>query len=472
MQAEDDFYNDPEFQELLEEYEQAVESGQPVFMDADDLAEIADYYQSVDRPADAEAAIDKALELDPDSAMALIYKAHESLDNEEPDEAQGYLDRVFDKNLPEYVYCQAEVYIQRDQVEEADQYLRDCFADVSPDEYQDYVLDVANIYTDYGLNEMALQWMMRARHDNTDDFKELMARALFGLGKFKDSERIFNELLDKHPFQKRYWNALASAQFMNEDYDASITSSEYAIAIDPDDPEGILSKANGLYRICNYEEALKYYERYSERVPDDEFGLLHQGTCLINIGRHEEAIERLKAAEELAADDSPYLVDIYQESAFAYSEMGMPETGLYYIGKTDSLDCDHLDMQIIRGHILLSNDRTAEASEVFRKAVVESGYAPEVLLRIIISLLDNRFVDATYNSFKQFFEIVGDDWNDGYSYMALCCWELKRTDEFMHYLQIACERNPQEAQSVLNSLFPSGMKAVDYCTYMKNQLKS
>ena len=40
----------------------------------------------------------------------------------------------------------------------------------------------------------------------------------------------------------------------------SVTSSEYAIAIDPEDAEGLLAKANGLFRLENFEEALKYYK--------------------------------------------------------------------------------------------------------------------------------------------------------------------------------------------------------------------
>ena len=55
--------------------------------------------------------------------------------------------------------------------------------------------------------------------------------------------------------------------------------------------------------------------------------------------------------------------------------------------------------------------------------------------------------------------------------MALCCWELDKTDDFMHYLQIACEKNPQEAQLVLSSLFPDGLKVNDYYTYMKEELR-
>ena len=126
MQVEDEYYNDPEFLELLEEYEQAEQTGMPVFMDAEDLADIAGYYQSAGRPDDAQKAIEKALEQDPESETALIYKVHEALDAEVPDVqlAQDYLDRIYNKDLPEYVYCQAEIFIVQDKPDEADKYLR------------------------------------------------------------------------------------------------------------------------------------------------------------------------------------------------------------------------------------------------------------------------------------------------------------------------------------------------------------
>lgn len=81
-----------------------------------------------------------------------------------------------------------------------------------------------------------------------------MARTLFGLGKYKDSERLFNELLDKDPYSANYWNALAGVQYMKEDYSGALTSSEYAIAIDPNDANGLLSKANTLYAMGNHDE--------------------------------------------------------------------------------------------------------------------------------------------------------------------------------------------------------------------------
>ena len=469
--SNEEYYKDEEFREILEEYEETVKSGQPVFMDADDLADIADYYQMEGHHDQAEVAINRALELEPDSVVALNYKAHDCINLGDFTGAEDYLDQIIDRQLPEYIYLRAEIWIAQDMIEEADNYLRQQFVECPPDECQDYVLDVVNLYGDYGYNDKAMEWMMRAKQDGSDDFKEMMGRTLFGLGKYDDSERIFNELIDRDPFQKRYWNALANTQYMKEDYSASVTSSEYAIAIDPDDAEGLLAKANGLFRLENYEEALDYYRRYSEKGPDDEFGLLHQGTCLINLGQYEEAVKRLLEAEKAAPDDSPYLVEIYQELGFAYSELKMPETALYYIDQTEMLDCDHVDMLVVKGHILLGNGKLKEAEDMFRQAVKQSEDNLRTVMRIIVSLYDNHYVDAAYKMFRSFFKYVGKDWNEGYGYMALCCYDLKRDQEFLDYLEICCNRNPNEAKLVLSHLFPEGMKPEDYYGYMVKELK-
>jgi tetratricopeptide (TPR) repeat protein len=258
---------------------------------------------------------------------------------------------------------------------------------------------------------------------------------------------------------------------MSEDYGASIASSEYAIAIDPNDAESILTKANGLYHLENFEEALSYFEKYSEKNNTDEFGYLHQGTCLINLGRFEEAISRLLIAEDLALPDSQYLPEIYQELAFAYSELKQPETALYYIDTTENLDCDHIDMEVIRGHILVANKRLREAEIVFKNVILESGNAPKTMLRVMVSLYDNRYVSASYKLFKKFFNFVDDDWNEGYSYMALCCWDIKHYDEFIDYLKKAVEKNPKEAKMVLGHLFPIGMKVTEYQQFIEESLK-
>ena len=182
-------------------------------------------------------------------------------------------------------------------------------------------------------------------------------------------------------------------------------------------------------------------------------------------------MKRLLEAEKAAPDDSPYLVEIYQELGFAYSELKMPETALYYIDQTEMLDCDHVDMLVVKGHILLGNGKLKEAEDMFRQAVKQSEDNLRTVMRIIVSLYDNHYVEAAYKMFRSFFKYVGKDWNEGYGYMALCCYDLKRDQEFLDYLEICCNRNPNEAKLVLSHLFPEGMKPEDYYGYMVKELK-
>ena len=465
------YFESEGFKKILRQYEDSVKSGHPAYMDADDLADIADYYHYEGRLDDATDAIELALQFNPDAIGPLLYKAREALSYGNFEVARDYAERIRIIDNTEYLYLIGEILICEGRIDEADELFRKQFMELPPDEQMDFVYDVANLYAEYNDYNKSLEWMARSRGDDSDDFKELMARTLFGIGKYEDSSRLFNELLDRNPYSKVYWNALASAQFMSEDYSASITSSEYAIAIDPNDAESLLTKANGLYHLENFEEALSYFEKYSEKNSTDAFGYLHQGTCLINLGKFDEAINRLLIAEDNASEDSQYLPEIYQELAFAYSELKLPEIALRYIDKTKHLDCDHIDMEVIRGHILVANKRLKEAEDVFKNVIKNSGNTPKTMLRVMVSLYDNRYVTASYKLFKKFFNFVDEDWNEGYSYMALCCWDIKHYDEFLDYLKKAVEKNPKEAKMVLGHLFPSGMKVSEYQQFIEDSLK-
>ena len=466
----DEYFDSEEFCELLADYENAINAGMPVLMDADELADIADYYQTQGELDKAEEAITLALSLSPGAIAPITYRIHEALYNGNTQQAWEWLDQIVEKTEPDYIYNRAEILLAEGKVDDADRYLRDEFHKVPPEEYQDYVIDVANIYSDYGYNEKAMEWIVRAHQEDSLDYQELVGRTLFGLGKYKDCEKIFTKLIDKNPFSKRYWNALASAQFMEEDYPSAIQSSEYAIAIDPEDPEGLIAKANGLFRLNNFEQALDYYERYSKQIPDDEFSLLYQGTCLSNLNRPEEAIERLEKALKIGGKQSPYYNDIVQELAFVYGDDRQTERAIKLLNEIDGT-CDPVQIELLKGHLLLAADDVPGAEAHFRKAIMGTDDFNETFLHIIVSLYDNHYYEAAHQLFIRFFAMAGDDNINGYAYMALCCYELKRYDEFLHYLKKACELNPRECRAVLYQIFPEELEPEKYYDYIKNKMQ-
>jgi hypothetical protein len=55
--------------------------------------------------------------------------------------------------------------------------------------------------------------------------------------------------------------------------------------------------------------------------------------------------------------------------------------------------------------------------------------------------------------------------------MALCCYDMKRYDEFLTYLKRACEVNPRECRNALCHLFPEHIRPEDYYEYIKDKIK-
>ena len=66
------YFDSESFKKLLQQYEDSVKSGHPAYMDADDLADIADYYHYEGRMDDATAAIELALQFNPDASAYLL----------------------------------------------------------------------------------------------------------------------------------------------------------------------------------------------------------------------------------------------------------------------------------------------------------------------------------------------------------------------------------------------------------------
>lgn len=468
MSFDEEYFKSEEFQQLLSSYENAQTSGNSLFLDADEFVDIADYYSMNGEADKADEAVERGLGLFPDDVLLNVFMTRKALNAGDYDEANRRADQIADKEAPDYHYLRAEILIAQGKIEDADRYLREYGKTVDTDEYLDFVKDVANLYIDYDVSRKAYEWMGQSVDDDSDDFKELMARTLFGLGKYKDSQRLFNELIDHNPFSTKYWTALASAQYMDEDYQGAVSSSEYAIAIDPQDPDGLLSKANGLMKLGNYEEAAEYFGRYYKCCPDDPVGPFNQGICLYNLQRSQEAVDLLSQSLALAEGDSDAIVQICQELAFAYSANGELDRALHALDRTDRLPCDHVDMLVLRGHLLLGHNRIEDAEAVFRKAMMTSNGDPIVVLRIIVSLLDNQFVVAAYEMFQRFFnQLVAEDYPNGHAYMALCCLEYDKREECLEHLQKALELNPSETRSVLAQVFPDDLPLNQYYEYMR-----
>ena len=293
------YFDSPEFGRLLQRYERSLQMGKDEYFESDELSDIAEYYYDKKDKPRAEYVLDYAMRLHPGAVLPLVFKARIALiDEKDIEKARYYASLISDAYDIDCLYLKAEILIAEDKPEEANSFLRNAMDNIDEDDVPDFVLDVATIFIDYGLPDISAEWLAMSDEDDLQDYREIKARIAFAKGDYEQSEQLFEQLLDEDPYSGRYWNSLASTQFMGNRINDSITSSEYSIAINPNDEEALLNKANGLFSLGNFNEALKFYERFHQLCPDEGAATMFIGNCLLNIGQTEKALQYYKEALE------------------------------------------------------------------------------------------------------------------------------------------------------------------------------
>ncbi len=468
----DNYYDSKEFKDDLRKYEHARDEGHSVFLDSDTFTDIAEYYLSQGMLRHASEAVEEALTLFPDATGPLTLKARLLLMRHgDVEQATRIIDQIRDKDDLDYFYINAEIMIADDRPGDADAYLNDLLPQLDEADRVDLVLDSATLFADYNLTDYARLWLEKSHETDDQDYRELRGRILYGEGHYEESEQIFTQLVDEQPFTTFYWNQLAAIQYAQRRFNDSLTSSEYAIAINPHDSDALINKGNCLFSLNNFEESAVYYQRYIDENPDSEIGYLHKGECLLNNDKIDEAISQFLSAEHHSATDSPFLPDICQDIAFAYSRQGKCQQAILYVDKAISHGVQKEEMLVLKGHVYLENGQNEQAAQYFTEAIKTSNSSPDIMIRVGTSLFDNNYVDEAYHILKPLLSSAAPDWNIGYSYLALCAKEMHKDDEYLLFLDKAVKKNPQEARNVLSALFPDDMEPEDYYQYALNQLQ-
>lgn len=469
MYTDDAYYETSEFKEILSRYEDT-----PTLLDADDLTEVADYYLSIGDEKRSQEAIDLATRMYPDAAAPLSFKTRGALEEGNCEEAERLFAQIADTTSDDYSLLQGEIFIAKEEDDKAATLFKQLEsksleADWDGIDHEDLVIEVANIYSNYSLFKEAVEWVAKCEDKEDPDYLELVARSSIGIGKPDEALTTANKLLDIDAFSKRSWHILASAQFALGDYEESINSCDYALAIDPGYEPCLYMKANCLFNVGKYEEAIDFYRRSRSIAKGDSWLYLNEGTCLLNLGRFDEAIDKLTAAEQAADADEGPLLTIYKELAFAYGSNSQPDLAMTYLDKVAKEEDDPIELDMLRGHVMLQSGRYNEALGIFINLMERTNREPQTLLRIAVSLYDNKHYKTAYI----FFQILmadnedNEDFKDGFAYMALCCKAMGKPEEFLCYMLMAAERNPNEAQLVLGQFFPDNMEPKEYLGYLK-----
>ena len=157
--------------------------------------------------------------------------------------------------------------LAKSECKQADIQMEQCYEDTEEAERDGVAIDTANLFFDYEQYDYCEKWLNKCHDKSTVSYRSLQARLAWFKGNHDEFQQLINKFIDEDPFCCDYWNNLASSQFLNNEFTKSIESCEYSLAIEPDNSQALLLKANCLSALTNFEEAAHYYELYAEQTP-------------------------------------------------------------------------------------------------------------------------------------------------------------------------------------------------------------
>lgn len=459
---------DNNFDDNLKRYEAARSAGSSIYLEPDDLTEIAEYYHLHGKLNEAIEAIDLAITMFPGSTQPLAFRARVAiLVNRDAREAMRWVEQIADKTDLDYFYIVAEIMIADQRIEEADQYLKDKETEIDEDDLEDYYLDVATLFADYSCTDLTKEWLSKSSETTDPQYRELQGRVALANGQFDICKKLFDQLIDEDPYNTDYWITMAAAQFQEGDMASAIESCDYALAIDPTNADAFVNKANALATLGNRDEAIKCYQKFHQLQPYSESADMGIASVLTAQNRFQEALTHLRQAERLAPEASPNKLEIIRQQCILNAQLGKHAEALANIRKMDGIPGHNTaENNVLRGYLYLLDNQPENAHAWFTRALEVSNNDIRIQTLVAYSTYECGYTQFAHDLFREIMDNhLGKDVPEGWAFLALCDVDLGLRQEFLSDLHQAVLQGPIVSRPMLDGIFPEGLPFENYEKY-------
>lgn len=331
MDEDYNYFQDNDFRESLAAYEHMVTTGESAELDSETLTDIAEYYAMNQRMDEANRCIQYALSFYPDSVDPQIFLARQQMFYGSKEEAWRICNAIADQDDREVLFLRAELYFYFNESQRAFDLLFSRYQEEADDEEAAELLhDSIELCKDYGFGDKAMEWVKLLRREFPDytDAIALQAEIHNFRHEYQETINLIEANIQSMPYDTRAWLQLAEAHFWLENYTEALEATDYVLAINDQDAEGLLTRANILIDTDQMEEAHTYYTRFLHFFPNDEKANYLDAQCLIGMGKCGAAIQRLERLLTLPG----YAMRGYAYAYLAYchAQMGNNEQSLHY----------------------------------------------------------------------------------------------------------------------------------------------
>ena len=312
-----------ELTEIIQRYEAAKAEKRQLYLDGDQLADIADWYATERKFNDAQEVINYGLQLHPGNTGLLIEQAFLYLDTQKLSKAKEVANSITETYDSEVKMLKAELLLNEGKLEEAQQLINT----IEDTDDLASIIEIFYLYMDMGYPEAAKEWIEKGQdqYGEEEDFIVLQADYLGATQHMKEAIECFDKLIDIAPYNPSYWMGLAKCYFMSEDINKTIETCDFALAADDKYGEAYAYKAHSFFYLNNPDSAIENYEKAIEyKAIPPELGYMFMGMSYATKEDWEKTEECcnqvIRIFEENGDSGSILLIDTYTTKANAVAK--------------------------------------------------------------------------------------------------------------------------------------------------------
>ena len=471
-EEEESYFNDPEFLECLQKYEQAQQNGEPVYMDAEELTDIAEYYMTQNREEEANEAISLACSLHPDSVDPLIFLARQQMFHDNLEKAQEIANSIPDQNDRETIFLWTEILIRYDQADQALKLIMSKLEE-QEDEKAMFLYDAACIFMDYQYHEITNQLIGILEKDfpKYKKQKKLKIDNLMAQEKYEEAIPLLQNIIEETPYSTSAWRTMAEAHLGKGNFMEALDNVEYCLAINPTNQQALMMKAHCLFHLNQLEQAHEIYSSLKESDPQNGRIYYMDAITLATMEKFEEAKDAIAKALQYTSADDEDRMQVLMHKAYVESKCHNINEALDNLKDAILLSKEQggIEFHLLMGEILLENDKEEEADEYFEIAYKKSENKQQTLLTIGIAYAESmryKKAVALLEAFTKKYE--GEEGYVAIPYLAYCYKNIHDQENYLKYLRKAVSADREITEFLFAKDYPSIQPEEYYLYAFKN----
>ena len=436
------FDENDEFRQTIDRYKEMRAGNKTYYFDADQLADIAEYFATVANYDIAFEAIDYALSIHPANTEVLVIKAHVLIELDRLEEAKEIAYSIPENYDRDVKILKAKLFILEENIDEANILIQEVVSQEENNDLDNW-LDIAYMYTDSDYDEEALPWYEKIHNSEPENFSFIftLAECYAKCDQVEKGAALYNQLIDKDPYSILNWFELGRFYYSIEEYNKSLEAYEFALAIDTNHPGSILMTAHGYYQLKNYEKSREYYEKYDQIEPSMGMTIFFIGLCNYNLKEYEKAIINFNSVLDIENGFTPPKSDIYSHISLCYNGLKQLDKAIEYSDLAIQNDPSCFDPYLTKGRIYLINKENDKAQECFDEAIKLDPHDPTTFSEIGLVYLENKIFDLALKYFHKV-ELFSPEYENNYLNLAYAYGGLCNIENFNKYFTKAVEQDP------------------------------